>query len=263
MRPWFPALALATACSTAVEIPGAVPRADPTPLWLEHLDACASPEGVDYACIGRRRTLLHQYLSWVGEHGPEADQWSEGKQKRRVAFMLNAYNATVIEGVLRHWPLESVHDVGSGVWSLRPGAGFFLGEKHRIDQDWQTLYVLEHQDIINRYQDPIVHVGLNCASRSCPPVRGWTEDDLHADLRAAMREWLAGDGLQCDGETCRASSLFSTYEDHFLDWSTAETLCAWLEPYTAGADRAWMKAHRADCPLEFLPWDGSLNAVTP
>lgn len=262
MRPWFPVVALPlAACADAVEIPVDLPRADPTELWLAHLESCLAPTGVDYDCIDARRPLLHHYLAWVGEHGPEADGWSEGKQKRRVAFMLNAYNAAVIEGVLRHRPLDSVRDVGAGLWSLRPGAGFFLGQKFRVDQDWQTLHVLEHQDIVGRYQDPLVHVGLNCASRSCPPLRAWREDDLHADLRAAMREWLKGDGLQCDEAGCEVSSIFHWNEDDFLDWSTAETLCAWLEPYTAGSDRAWMKAHAEDCPLEPLPFDWSLNAV--
>jgi len=264
MRPSFPVLVVALgACSERVEIEAPAPRSDPTALWLELLDQAATEDGVNYAMIDQRRTLLHQYLAWVGEHGPETEQWSEGAQRRRLAYWFNAYNAAVIEGVLRAGDIDSVRDVGGGGWGLRPGAGFFLGQKFHVDGDWQTLYVIEEQDIINRYQEPLAHVGLNCASRSCPPLRTWTEDGMNQDMRDAMRDWLAGDGLQCDRDGCRASAIFSWHEADFLDWSQADNLCQWMKPYTSGEKRRWMISHAEDCRLDFLPFDWSLNARNP
>lgn len=256
-------LAVLAGCSSRVVLEGDVPRGDPTRLWLRVLDDAVTEDGlVDYDHIESKRDTLHRYLRYVGEHGPGMDGWGESKERRRLAFMMNAYNAAVIEGVLRHQPLQTVQHIGHPLDRVRPGAGFFLGQRFRVDGDWQTLYILEHQDIVGRYQNPLAHVGLNCASRSCPPLRGWTEEGLNDDLERAMTEWVQADGLQCDDSGCRASALFDWYRDDFLDWSFADTLCGYLADFATGDDKAWLEAHEADCPLQFQDWDWSLNAAS-
>ena len=259
-------LLFALGCSEKVRLPGEVPEADPTRSWLRLLKRAAPDggvRGVDYAVMERRRDTLQRYLRWVGAHGPELDGLSEGRENKRMAFMMNAYNAAVIEGVLRHQPIESVRDVGGWPWSVRPGAGFFVGQRFRVDGDWQTLYLLEVQDIIGRYQEPLLHVGLNCASRGCPPVRGWDDKDLKEDLEDHLVDWLAADGLVCDAGGCAANAIFDWYRDDFLDWSEAENLCQYLEPFAQGDEREWLLLHHADCPLQFQEYDWSLNALLP
>ncbi len=269
MRAWFPppvalsALALAAACTQRVEIDGETPRADPTQAWLRLLESALQDGKVDYDRIDADRGTLHRYLRWVGEHGPVSDGISESKEDRRIAFMANAYNAAVIEGVLRARPIDSVQQVGGWPWSLRPGSGFFYGQKFKVDGSWTTLHVLEQQDLLARYQEPLVHVTLNCASRGCPPLRAWQADDIVGQMRDAMGAWLDSGALVCEGDRCAVSELFSWYEDDFLYWSDAPSLCAYLADFASGANGQWLADHADNCDLDFIPYDWGLNAAGP
>jgi hypothetical protein len=240
------------------------PARDPGPEWRAVLDDAVRADGVDYALIESRRDVLEDFLAYAAEHGPVMDEMRESVEDRRIAFMANAYNAAVIYAVLEHRPLGSVQEVGGGLWSLRPGAGFFLGQEFLIDGSWQTLFVLEHQDIVGRYQEPLVHLTLNCASRGCPPLRYWEGRGLTARMKAALRAWLLTDhGMRWVDDGYAVSEIFFWYEDDFLDWSSAETLCEYLADAATGDRRKWLLQHAEDCPLGRLPYDWSLNEAAP
>ena len=100
---------------------------------------------------------------------------------RKIAFLINAYNASVIAGVLNNGgrSLSSVLDVTAGTFPAR-GAGFFLGQTFQIDAEWLTLYHLEHQYLLGDFEEPLIHAGLNCASVGCPPLRYYTGSGLDA-----------------------------------------------------------------------------------
>ena len=256
---------LASACTRRVEVPGAAPVADPSAEWAALLKDAASPDGLDYDHVDAHREVLERYLAWVGEHGEQTDEWKESKEDRRIAHLVNAYNAAVIYGVLQHRPLQSVREVKVGPYRAG-GAGFFVGLRFRVDSEWVSLHDLEVQRTVNRYQEPLVHVALNCASRSCPPLRWWKEQGLQGQLMAAMRRFVASDrGLQPVGGTAEApdsyaaSRIFEWYADDFTDWSQASTVCEWLVDYASGEKKAWLERHAQDCPLQWQEWDWTLN----
>lgn len=250
-------------CAEHVTVAAPVPPRDPGAAWGRVLDAASTPAGVDYAYIEQHREVLHRYIAWVGEHGPIIDDWSDADEDRSIVFMSNAYNAFVIEDVLRLQITDSVLKVGDGIWGIRPGSYFFLGRKHRVDGDWQSLYVMEQQDIIGRYQEPLLHVALTCGSRGCPPVRWWRKPSLQSDLRVAFRAWLDGGALRETDTGYAVSELLHWYADDFVDWSNKESLCGYLADHTAGEAAAWMRSHAKRCTLGSLPYDWSLNAAPP
>lgn len=258
----LPALsALLVGCAEHVTVAAPAPPRDPTRAWGRVVEAAATPQGVDYAYIDEHRDVLHRYIAWVAEHGPIIDDWSDSDEDHSIAFMANAYNAFVIEDVLRLKISDSVLGVGEGIWGIKPGSYFFLGRKHRIDGDWQTLYVLEHQDIVGRYQEPLVHMALNCASKGCPPLRFWRKRGLQGDLRQALRIWLDAGGLVQTDSGYAVSELLFWYEGDFLDWSNKPSLCAYLADHTTGPAAAYMRAHAERCTLGRIPYDWSLNAA--
>jgi|AMFO01.1.fsa_nt_gi Protein of unknown function, DUF547. len=259
--------ALLLGCGSRVEIPDGPHPGDPATAWAKLLNTASGRQGVDYDLIDQQREALEHYLAYVAVHGELSDGWRESKEDKRVAALLNAYNAAVVYGVLINRPITSVHDVKVGLLPAK-GAGFFLGQRFKVDGQWSSLYTLEHQRIVARYQDPLVHVALNCASRGCPPLRWWDSRGLQGRLRSAMRKFIASDQgmvatgpLGADGvpETFAASSIFDWYSKDFTDWSDAVTVCDWMATYAKGAKRTWLTAHKDDCPLQFQPYDWSLN----
>lgn len=263
-RAWISGLALlAAGCAEHVRVPAQAPAADPSSAWARVLEGAITPEGLDYAAIDEERVVLHQYLAWVGAHGPGLDELREADEDKRIAWMANAYNAIVINDVLQLQIKDSVQEVGGGVWGLQPGSYFFAGRKHRVDGDWQTLFMLEQQDIIGRYQEPLVHLALNCASKGCPPLRYWRPRGLTGQLRRALRGWLEGGAMRETDAGYAVSELLFWYEDDFVAGTGAESLCAYLADFTEGEAQQWMRRHRRRCTLERIPYDWSLNAAPP
>jgi hypothetical protein len=77
----------------------------------------------------------------------------------KLAFYLNAYNATVIKNVLDHSPIASPMDVD----------GFFKKIPHKIAGNEITLDKLEY-DYVMKIEPVLVHFGLVCAAHSCPKL---------------------------------------------------------------------------------------------
>jgi len=250
-------------CTTRFPAPGPEPEEDPNVAWAEVLDQAVSEAGVDYTVLEENRSTMDAFLSWSAVHGPNADDLSESKEDRRVSIMANAYNAWVLHAVMHHEVKESVMEVGDGLWQLRPGAKFFLGQKVRVNGEYQTLYFLEHQDIIGRYQDPLTHITLNCASEGCPPLRYWQPEKMQSQMKQALRDWLKTDGAMrkdASGDGYQLNEIFYWYADDFTDWSEAATVCGFLARYASGPRGQWLRRHADDCPYNPIPYDWALNA---
>ena len=263
-----PILATATllAC-TRYPAPGPEPVLDPNAAWKELLDEATTRNGVRYAHIEANRAILDDFLSWVAVHGPNADDVRESREDRRISVLANAYNAHVIQAVLRHKPTDSVREVGGGLWSLSPGAGFFHGQVFAVNGEYQSLFFLAEQDLVARYQDPIVRITLTCGARSCPPLRYWPDSGLTSKMKRHLRKWLTTDtAMRWDqeNEVYAINAIFMDHQTEYLDWSDALTVCDYLSKYAAGDRRDWLKAHAEDCPATTIPFDWSLNAdATP
>jgi hypothetical protein len=166
---------------------------------------------VDYGALLRDHADLDRYLAALEIAEPDA--WPRGEQ---IAFWVNAYNARVLEGVLRRPGLKSVLDVRKvlGV----PTLGFFR-ERRVTAGARRSLDDIEHRILRRRYAEPRVHFVVNCASVSCPvlPGRALTAATLEADLEAATRSFLADttrNRLDRDG-TIRVSMIFKWYAKDF------------------------------------------------
>ena len=97
---------------------------------------------------------FNEYLTSIG--GADIDKLS---QNDKLAFYINAYNATVIKNVLDNWPIKSPMEVD----------GFFNKIKHKIAGKEMTLDELEHQYTL-KIEPVLSHFGLVCAAKSCPKL---------------------------------------------------------------------------------------------
>jgi len=100
----------------------------------------------------------------------------------RLAFYIDAYNATVISSILHAWPTQSVMKVD----------GFFKKKPHRIAGKKMTLDHLETAIIRHKFKDARVHFVLVCGAISCPRLRrhALSEQNLDQTLTAAAKEFI-------------------------------------------------------------------------
>jgi len=102
---------------------------------------------------------LKEIINQIGASGPSSQE-----RETQLAYYINAYNALVLAGVLDRYPLRSVRDVA-------PFYGFFTQNNITVAGKRTSLYALERKLLIPRFQEPCIHFAINCASRSCPPLR--------------------------------------------------------------------------------------------
>ena len=112
---------------------------------------------VDYGLLKKDPAELEAYLNLAATvpHS-QFDGW---KRPRRMAFLLNVYNASTLK-LLAEEPVDSIKDIGGvrSVWKLKTVRLF--GKKF-------SLHDVEHTMIRGQFDSPAVHFALVCGSRSC------------------------------------------------------------------------------------------------
>ena len=188
-----------------------------TAVLADHVRVSAGGQSsvFDYAALARRREGLDDYLADLSRvPAAEFDGWSA---HRRLAFLVNAYNAFTIAKVLTRYPdLQSIRDFGTvfgNPWKDR----FFvlLGRRMSLDD-------LEHGLIRapGAFEDPRIHFAVNCASVGCPMLREEAYDAgrLDAQLDEQVARFLSDRGRnrhRREDDVLEISPLFDWYREDF------------------------------------------------
>jgi hypothetical protein len=207
---------------------------------------------VRYADLARDRAALNAYLTELS--AVTRAEFSRWTPEQRMAFLINAYNAFMIEKVLSRYPdLGSVWDFGKVFGNPFKDRFFVLLEKS------SSLDDLEHDNLRKNHREPRVHFALNCASVGCPMLR--EEAYVGARLERQLEEQAArflSDRTRnrlADGRL-EVSKIFDWYKEDF------EPRPAYFARYArALADDAQGQAVIASgkAPLSFLDYDWTLN----
>ena len=226
---------------------------------------------IDYATVLGDRADLDRYRASLARTSPDSYPEIFETEAERLAYWLNAYNASVIGLVLDHYPMSSVRDL-LPPWYLAflpEGSGFFSLQRFTLGGHLTRLYSLEHSLIRKRFHDSRVHFALNCASASCPrlPVEAFVPERLEEQLKREQDLFLADPRnvrIDEDRRVVFLSSIFEWYESDFVDWPQEEfpdaeaSLWTYLDlslPY----ENATLLNACSDCRIEFIPYDWTLN----
>ncbi len=150
---------------------------------------------------------------------------STDKGKEQLAFHLNAYNAWILHEALAKYPTKSVKDV-AGL--------FFLTKRATVAGARLSFNTLEKDIIRPRFAEPRVHFALNCASRSCPPLRSEPYDaaKLDAQLDDQARIYVNSEsGVKPEGDGAALSKIFDWYKE---DFGGDAAVLAFLKKYRTG-----------------------------
>lgn len=176
---------------------------------------------VDYAGLKANENDLKKFNAYVAAVGTAK---IEGSRDAKLAFYLNAYNATVIKAVIDRYPLESVMKVD----------GFFNKITHSVAGQTMTLDHLENKVVRPEFNDARVHFGLVCAATSCPPLRNkaFTEANVQKLLEENTQKFIT-QRTRVEGNTVKASKLFEWFADDFKanEGSVVKYLAKYLPDY--------------------------------
>jgi hypothetical protein len=224
---------------------------------------------VDYRGFLADRPQLRAYLDALS--AVRADEYARWTKPQQFAFLANAYNAYTIEKVLTRYPkLDSIRDFGSVIgnpWKDR----FFelLGKRQHLDG-------IEHETMRapGVFDEPRVHVAVNCASIGCPMLgdRAFVAPRLDEQLEALMRRFLADrtrNRYDAASGRLELSRIFDWYADDFRREGrsflgrpgfagVADVGARYADVLAVGeADRARLRARQAS--VSFVEYDWRLN----
>jgi hypothetical protein len=287
-------LALALLLAACTDAPDAEPpaMADAVPVtdaladgyesaFTAILQAVVGEDGlVDYAALGTtHRDAFAAVLDTIAAYDPAA--LTTDAQKK--AFLLNAYNARMLENILGAPEVDHIADDGrfeaffqtpvrvAGLdMTLNQLENGVLRLKDEVDGQPlpEALKALRPGAL-----DPRLHVGLNCAAVSCPPLprEAFTAERLDAQLDAALAAF-ADDArfASVNGTAVTLTSLLDWFGedfdvsgraagDYFLAVMSPERPgYATIRPILEGKNAAALRAHVAEGNAAFA-YDWTVN----
>ncbi|MBT4679138.1 MAG: DUF547 domain-containing protein [Flavobacterium sp.] len=197
---------------------------------------------VDYQSLKNNETLLDNYLAYIQNNEP-TKEWSSNKKK---AFWINTYNAYTIKIILNNYPLKSIRDIkidGKTAWKIP-----FV----KIGQKRYTLDQIEHKILRKKFNDPRIHVGINCASVSCPRLWNFafTEDNIASSLDNLMKVFINDTTRnKISKNNVALSEIFNWFSKDFIKNGT---IINYLNTYAA------IKISEK-ASIKYLTYDWSLN----
>ena len=208
--------------------------------WNDVVSKYAKRSGFDYAGLAKDAESLTKLNSCIAHI-------AKMKETAALHAWLNVYNVLVVDSVLKHQPLKSVMDV----------PGFFKKQKHKVASKMRTLDEIENNIIRPRFNDPRVHVALNCGARSCPRLyeKAFTKQNLNASLNRLAKDTVANTRhVAVKGKSLRVSEIFHWFASDFekVDGS----VLAWLKKYD---NRGHLQNIAAGSKLGKLKYNWSLN----
>ena len=216
-------------------------------LYAELLGKYVHDGKVDYAGFKSEESKLDSYLKILEKVNPENLSRNE-----QFAFYANVYNAWTIKLILSGYPgVTSIKDFGSLLQSP------WKKEIVRIDGGVFTLDHVEHDILRPRFKDPRVHFAINCAAKSCPPLRPepFSGKILDRQLEDATRSFINDpESYRLEGNELHVSRIFKWFSEDFND----DILDFFLK-YATGKLKEKLKAKSDRIKVKYLDYDWSLN----
>jgi hypothetical protein len=206
------------------------------------LEKYATPAGVKYA-EWKNNAADMQALRGVVEAIGSENVSGLGKNEQ-LAFYVNAYNAWILHEALEKYPTKSVKDT---LFT------FFTSKRIKVAGQQTSFKRLEDDIIRAKFDEPRIHVALNCASASCPPLLAepFRADRLDAQFDRMARGFVnseRGVRISGGGKTAELSQIFEWYKDDFKNGGPI----AFINKYRS-------KPLPSDVQISYQKYDWSLN----
>lgn len=222
--------------------------------WTRLLQAYYNPaQGMDYAHLKARdaKTLeaLKQQLGKVNVAALD--------RKQQLAYWINVYNvnsaATIVEG----YPVKSIRDL-----STDPVL-FTVFKKDRVPFGGALISLddVENKKIREGFHDPRIHFAINCAAKSCPPVRAeaYVGERVDAQLDDQVRRFLSTVRYGRKGDTLvlHVTKIIDWFGKDFEEWGGGKA--AFIRRYVAPDKQKLIDDARGKIDFEYDDYDWSLN----
>ncbi|CAB1060988.1 Uncharacterized protein DUF547 [Olavius sp. associated proteobacterium Delta 1] len=202
---------------------------------------------VNYAGFQSEEDKLDQYLDLLQSVDPKTLS-----RKEQFAFYANVYNAWTIKLILTKYPaIDSIKELGifnTGPWKKKVV---------RLSGETVSLDHIEHDILRPRFRDPRVHFAINCAAKSCPPLRPepYLAEKLDQQLDDATRSFINNpNNYRLEGRNLHVSRIFKWFSEDFN-----EDALGFFIKYANEALKKKLQTKPEKINIKYLAYDWSLN----
>jgi len=221
-------------------------------IWNSLLQKHVRANGmVDYKGFIADKDKLEKYLNLLSNNAPDKQQWSE---KEQLAYWINAYNAFTIKLIIDNYPVESIRDLHP-TFKI-PGVNTVWHKKFfKIGGEESSLDEIEHSILRKEFEEPRIHFAINCASFSCPPLRGeaFVASKLDKQLDEMATQFINDDARNnISRNEAEVSKIFNWFTK---DFTKNGSLREYLNKYS----KVKLKE---DADIDHMDYDWSLNDIS-
>lgn len=197
---------------------------------------------VDYKAFKKNEAALDAYLGFLKKADTSFD--SDNAEK---AFWINVYNAYTVKIILSNYPLKSITNIkkdGKTAWKIP-----FI----EVGGKTYTLDHVEHEILRKKFKDPRIHVGVNCASGSCPKLANFafTAENIDTALESLMKEFINDTTRnKLKKNSIQISEIFNWFKG---DFTANGSVIDYINKYSN------VKISKK-AKVKYLPYDWNLNS---
>jgi hypothetical protein len=179
-------------------------------------------------------------------------------RKQQLAYWINVYNVNSVATVVESYPVDSIRDVSSD-----PIRRFNVFSKERIPFGGALLSLdnVENDKIRSVFHDPRIHFAINCAAKSCPPIRteAYVGERVDAQLDDQVRKFLstARYGKKGDTLVLHVTKIVDWFGKDFDKWGGGKIL--FIRRFVAPDKQKLIDAAHGNVELEYDDYDWALN----
>lgn len=224
--------------------------------WTRLLAGYYDPShGMDYGGLKAKEAAklkgLRQTLAKVDVASLDRNQ--------QLAYWMNLYNVNVVSIVVDNYPVASIRDL-----STDPLIRINVFKKSSVPfgSGAISLNTIENDKVRASFHDPRIHFAINCAAKSCPPLRqeAFVGARVGEQLDDQARRFLAGPGLRIESRgnktVLHVSKVMDWFEEDFEQW--AGGVVAFLRKH-APAEKAQRIPAKGNIDVDPDDYEWSLN----
>ncbi|MES1211287.1 MAG: DUF547 domain-containing protein, partial [Acidobacteriota bacterium] len=179
----------------------------------------------------------------------------------QLAYWINLYNISTVNVIVENYPVDSIRDL-----STDPLLRLNVFKKPSVKAKGGTMSLndVENDKIRAGFQDPRIHFAINCAARSCPPIRPepFVGSRIDQQLDDQTRRFLNGPhGVRLEGDggrlTLKVTKILDWFEDDFDKWGGGQV--PFLRKYVSADKAKRIDAAKGKIKLDFDEYSWKLN----
>jgi hypothetical protein len=178
-------------------------------------------------------------------------------KQNRLAFWINVYNAFVLKVVCDKYPIKSIMSKTAYVL----GKSNFQKKLVTINGVQYSLNDVENE-IIRPFGDPRIHFAINCAAKSCPPLRSEAFEParLNEQLEEQTRNFIndpANNSFDFVKNEIMVSKIFDWFEEDFKKYDAG--VPAFISRYLPPQQGEQLLANAKTVKIKHHDYDWDLN----